>query len=63
MTCVYVTGAGDRYHASDDCIGLRSGQEGGQAQGYDLREIVDMELSSAIAAGKTACKSCGGTTP
>ncbi|GAA3251561.1 hypothetical protein GCM10020216_085160 [Nonomuraea helvata] len=63
MTIVYVTGAGDRYHASRDCLGLQSGQQGGEAQGYELREIVEIDLSSAIAAGKTRCGTCGGTAP
>ncbi|MEV4111418.1 hypothetical protein [Nonomuraea sp. NPDC049695] len=62
VTRVWMTEAGDRYHASRDCLGLQAGQQGGEAQGYKLREIVEMDLNAASAAGKTACGTCGGTT-
>lgn len=62
MAKVWVTGAGDRYHTTRNCLGLESGQAGGEAQGYELREPVEMDLNVAEAAGKTACGTCGGAT-
>ncbi|RSN12829.1 hypothetical protein DMB42_11670 [Nonomuraea sp. WAC 01424] len=62
MTHVWVTGEGDCYHSSPDCIGLTSGQEGGAVQNYTLHPPVRMELSKALAKRKKPCGTCGGTT-
>jgi hypothetical protein len=58
---VYVAGAGDCYHASEECRDLNAGQKSGQAQGYDVRPLIKMSLSEAVAEGKKPCGTCGGT--
>lgn len=58
MTRVWMTEAGDRHHTTPDCFALKAGQEGGRAQGYDLRDIVEVDLNEARTAGKTACGTC-----
>ncbi|TXK35410.1 hypothetical protein [Nonomuraea sp. C10] len=62
MTLVWMTGAGDRYHASPDCLALKAGQEGGLAQGYELRDIDNVDLDEARTRGRIACGTCGGTS-
>jgi hypothetical protein len=61
MTRVYVTEAGDRYHSSENCRDLNVGQRSGEGRNYEIRPIVQMDLSEAVAK-KTPCKTCGGTT-
>lgn len=61
MPVVHMTEAGDCYHKSPDCQGLRSGQEGGAVQGYELRPVVEVSLEAAVAAGKDRCGVCGGS--
>ena len=61
MTRVYVTETGDAYHSSEGCRDLNAGQQSGQAQGFEVRPIVEMGLDEATAKGKKPCGTCGGT--
>jgi hypothetical protein len=58
MSTVYVSGQGDCYHSRQDCPALLRGQQGAAAQGQELRRIVPMGLSKAVAAGKDECDEC-----
>ncbi|GAA4962097.1 hypothetical protein HD597_002011 [Nonomuraea thailandensis] len=57
MITVYVTAQGDKYHSAPDCIGLTSGQEGGEVQDYNLNPIVPKDLEEAAKKWKP-CKLC-----
>lgn len=58
MTEVITTDAGDRYHATSDCWGLRAGQQGGEVLGFDIHRIRSASIAEAEAEGKTPCKVC-----
>ncbi|WP_326755105.1 hypothetical protein OH738_10750 [Streptomyces hirsutus] len=58
---VWMTAEGDRYHAREDCRGLVSGQQGGEAQGFELRPVEQLQAGQAEQRGKTACGICGGS--
>ncbi|MFI9592686.1 hypothetical protein [Nonomuraea sp. NPDC052265] len=62
MTQVWVTGAGDCHHSSEDCRDLKAGQSSAGAQGFEVRPVTRMELHVAEAAGRSACGTCGGAT-
>lgn len=57
MTTVHVTAQGDKYHTDPACIGLTSGQEGGQAQNYNLNPVIPKDLEEAAHKWKP-CKLC-----
>jgi hypothetical protein len=52
---VWVSGKGDKFHVREECSSLASGQDGGEAQGYELHRVVPMSLADAQAAGKKPC--------
>ncbi|MEW2260406.1 hypothetical protein [Streptomyces sp. NPDC047869] len=61
---VWVSGEGDRYHMREDCSSLRSGQDGGAPQDYELRQVVPMPEAEAQAAGKKPCRGdCAAFSP
>ncbi|MEV6983321.1 hypothetical protein AB0M95_18980 [Sphaerisporangium sp. NPDC051017] len=61
MNELIATGAGDAYHAREDCWGLLAGRSGGEAQGYDLHEILRFgSAEQAEAAGYRPCGVCVG---
>ncbi|GGK63451.1 hypothetical protein Sme01_05630 [Sphaerisporangium melleum] len=66
MSELIATGAGDAYHLTEECWGLRAGQSGGEAQGYTLHGTVRFAThGQAEAAGFRPCGICfpGGGTP
>lgn len=58
---VWMSDQGDRYHATEDCHALLSGQVGGLAQDYELHSVKSVTVAEAESRGKTACLVCGGT--
>ena len=52
------TDASERYHDTDACWGFRVGQQGGEALGFEIRDIRSVSIAEAEAEGKTPCKVC-----
>jgi len=61
MSEVITTGAGDRYHATEDCAALQAGRLGGEVQGYRLHNVYRFaSAAEAEAEGRTPCGICMG---
>ncbi|MEV4182238.1 hypothetical protein AB0J28_12455 [Streptosporangium canum] len=63
MSEIITTGAGDRYHVTEDCPALQAGRLGGEVQGYRLHDIRRFaSAAEAEAAGRTPCGTCVGAS-
>ncbi|WP_031171596.1 hypothetical protein [Streptosporangium roseum] len=63
MSEIITTGAGDRYHTTEDCPALQAGRLGGEVQGYQLHgEQRFASAAEAEAAGRTPCGTCVGAS-
>lgn len=63
MSEIITTGAGDRYHVTEDCPALQAGRLGGEVQGYQLHDVHRFaSAAEAEAAGRTPCGTCVGAS-
>jgi hypothetical protein len=59
---VYITAAGERYHADPECAHITGPQNTARTMGWTVHPVEEVTLAEAKQRGKARpCPTCGGT--